>query len=267
MKRIEYLAPVAAMRGNLGETQRDIVYPTHDNSAYDGPEGELNTARNYQPIIVGAKRASGRAYFCVRTKTSNHLTPKAKKAMASMGASCAIYAAMKKDAFIASLMDDAFEFVKSSLPANATMRSFFMEAISLALRNKEAEITIYAGEYGFSVNNPFVTGGTSEYNVTISNEILVKFWEQLANNPIIFTVDGAKGVAHDDDTFGDVIASQYNVLELKTGTVDPGMGNLMIGDMYVCYDYGEYIGGLTDAVFINDGDKYILTPEPHEDGG
>lgn len=266
MKRIEFIAPVRAMRGNLGITQSDIVYPLHDNRAYDGPVGERNTARNYNPIIVGAERRNGKQYFYVRTKTTNHLTPLAKKSMAVMGAACSIYAAMKKDTTIAAKMDDAFTFVYPSLPPGTTDKSFFMEAITLALRNGYV-ITIYAGNKGFTVSNPFVSGESGDYDVTISSDILVKFWMELASNPIEFTVNGQKGIAHYGDTFADMIASHYNVLAIKTGIVPDGMGNVMIGDKYVCVLFGGEYSGIVDFETVGGGTNYVLTTDPQSSGG
>lgn len=39
MKRIEFIAPVEAMRGNLSGKQ-DLLYVENDNKAYEGPVGQ-----------------------------------------------------------------------------------------------------------------------------------------------------------------------------------------------------------------------------------
>ena len=66
---------------------------------------------------------------------------------------------------------------------------------------------------------PFVTGGVSQYNVTISNDVLVKFWGVLANNPITFSVDGQTGIAHRNDSFAKISQGSYNVLGLGVANV------------------------------------------------
>lgn len=269
MKRIEFIAPVNAMRGNLGETQRDIVYPTHDNSAYDGPVGERNTARNYNPIIVGAIRANGRAYFCVRTKTTNHLTPLAKKSMATMGATCAVYAAMKKDASIAAKMDEVFTFMIPSLPAGATPRSYFMERITLALSNKDALIDLSAGSIEFKVINPWAYKGESEgaFTINVKAEIVVKFWDELAIDPITFKVGTVTGVAHTNDTFATLIQRHYNVLNLTTETITtPYEGEVVkLGEMYLHNSDGEIQTEANQR--IEDKNVFVLSETIGEQGG
>ena len=240
MKRIEFIAPVEAMRGNLGETQRDIVYPTHDNSAYDGPVGERNTARNYKPIIVGAKRANGRAYFSVRTKTTNHLTPLAKKSMAAMGATCAVYSAMLKDSTIAAKMDEVFAFMLPSLPQGTTPRSYFMERISIALKNKEYVIDLSAGSISFTVFNPFNEDYDypAEYRVIINKNILIKFWGELAIDPIYFNVEGVgMGIARADDSLGALTEKNYNILGLSVFEEITG-DLIMAGDYFLQVNVG-----------------------------
>lgn len=222
------------MRGNLGETQRNIVYPTHDNRAYDGPVGERNTARNYNPIVVGAKRANGRTYFSVRTKTTNHLTTLAKKSMAAMGATCSMYAAMRKDPAVAAKMDDVFEFMRPYLPAGVTERSYFMERIKIALSDKNTLIDLSAGSIDFRVENPWTYEFEPEesFEVIVKTDILVKFWSELAINPVVFKVDNYTGVGHVGNTFHDVMSSIYNTIPLSFDTITVGE-TVINGGVYV----------------------------------
>ena len=57
MKRIEFISPVEAMRGNLSRTKQTLLYAENDNPAWDAPVDKRSYARNYQPIFVGAKVA------------------------------------------------------------------------------------------------------------------------------------------------------------------------------------------------------------------
>lgn len=180
MKRIEFIAPIESMRGNLSETQKNIVYPTHDNRAYDGPVGERNTARNYQPIVIGAKRKDGKTYFAIKTKTTNHLTPIAKNAMAAMGGASSIFAAALKNSAILAKMS-------AILKAYAdhgyiyTYRQLFLPWIRDAVASKSAVIDLSSANVSITINNPFVSGGSAEYSVTIPNEVLTKFASELSN--------------------------------------------------------------------------------------
>ena len=54
MKRIEFIAPVESMRGNLSGNQ-SLEYALNNNPAYDAPDG-VQYARNYQPRLAPIKR-------------------------------------------------------------------------------------------------------------------------------------------------------------------------------------------------------------------
>lgn len=180
MKRIEFIAPIESMRGNLSETQKNIVYPTHDNRAYDGPVGERNTARNYQPIVIGAKRKDGKTYFSIKTKTTNHLTTIAKHAMAAMGGACSIFAAAMKNSAILAKMSA----ILKSYAAHGyvyTYRQLFMPWVRDAVASKSAVIDLSSSGISLTINNPFVSGGSAEYNVTIPDDVITKFSSELSN--------------------------------------------------------------------------------------
>ena len=221
------------MRGNLCETQKDIVYPLNDNRAYDGPDGERNTARNYQPIIVGAKRANGKTYFCVKTKTTNHLTPKAKKSMATMGATCAVYTAMRNDSVIAAKMDEVYASILPYLPVGTTLRAYFMERIRPVLVNKESAFEI---SDDLSVDNPFYQGIIGR-EISLKTEVFAKFWMELAYpTPITFKVNGSVGIAYVNDLFENIIEGDYNILNIERQIVS-GFTVAVIDSRFMCFDY------------------------------
>lgn len=213
MKRIEFIAPVEAMRGNLSGAQ-SLEYPANDNKAYESPVGSKNYARNYSSRFVGAKRASdGLKYFSVKTKTCVNMTESAKKAMAVLGGAAACYNAIKlaggqKWEQIQYNYENAFKSEYKSI------RQYAMSVLMQALRSKSATFT-FGGPTVATFQNPWVS--TAEQDITISNRILVKFWSELASNPITFTVDGQVGIAHSGDTFQDVWANPHlNVLGLMS---------------------------------------------------
>lgn len=235
MKRIEFIAPVEAVRGNLSGAQK-LQYAENNNPAYDGPVGSVNYARNYSPRFVGAKRAKdGLKYFSVRTKSANHLTPKAKKAMALMGGTGAIIASILHDKTTHLYVALYAQFLKlQEYGSQKSFRKTLTDLILPALKAKQAVITLTGPNAPVSFNNPWVSGGTASYNVTISTAILVKFWSELANNPVEFTVDGRKGVAHSGDTFGTIIASNYNNLVLSADSSTESEADVVKqGDLFV----------------------------------
>ena len=213
-KIIEFIAPVEAIRGNLSGAQK-LLYAQNDNPAYDGPVGFKNYARNYTPRFIGAKRASdGRKYFVVRTKTANHLTAKAKHAMALMGGAGAIVGAIlaaKSSAVYTGLL--AQWAAIQEMGDTRSFRKFLTDYIMRMLAAKSASITITGPKPSVTIKNPWAGQGQTT-GAAVSNTILVKFWTELASNGIVFHVSGMTGVAFAGGSFDEVCASQYNVLGL-----------------------------------------------------
>ena len=214
MKRIEFIAPVEAMRGNLSGKQ-DLLYAVNDNPAYDGPVGSVNYAKNYSPRFIGAKIAkSGKKYFAVRTKSANHLTAKSKKAMALLGGTGAVVGAIlaaKSGAVYTGLY--ACWTAAQALGDTRSLRKFASDYVREMLLSHQASRTIIIGAASVTIDNPWGKF-SGAINVTISNTIRVKFWKELVQNGVEFTVDGTKGVAIVEDQFQNIIASNYNVLSL-----------------------------------------------------
>lgn len=223
MKRIEFIAPVEAMRGNLSGAQK-LQYPTDNQGAYEGPAGTVNYARNYSPRFIGAKIAkSGKKYFAVRTKTANHLTVKSKQAMALMGGTGAIVASILRDktAEIYTNLYGAWVKAQELGGSTSTFRQFLSGSVRRMLIQKSATYHVQVGEFGQDIDNPWNTTSQTP-NVSISQAILVKFWGELAAKPIVIDVEGLKLIAHSGDTFQNVIESGYNVMNLKALANVPG---------------------------------------------
>lgn len=223
MKRIEFIAPVEAMRGNLSGAQK-LQYPTDNQGAYEGPAGAVNYARNYSPRFIGAKIAkSGKKYFSVRTKTANHLTVKSKQAMALMGGTGAIVASILRDktAEIYTNLYGAWVKAQELGGSTSTFRQFLSGSIRRMLIQKSATYHVQVGEFGQDIDNPWNTTSQTP-NVSISQAILVKFWSELAAKPIVIDVEGLKLIAHSGDKFQNVIESGYNVMNLKALANVPG---------------------------------------------
>ena len=223
MKRIEFIAPVEAMRGNLSGAQK-LQYPTDNQGAYEGPAGSVNYARNYSPRFIGAKIAkSGKKYFAVRTKTANHLTVKSKQAMALLGGTGAIVASILRDktAEIYTNLYGAWVKAQELGGSTSSFRQFLSGSVRRMLIQKSAVYHVQVGEFGQDIDNPWNTTSQTP-NVSISQAILVKFWSELAAKPIVIDVEGLKLIAHSGDTFQNVIESGYNVMNLKALANVPG---------------------------------------------
>lgn len=233
MKRIEFISPVAAIRGNMSGTQL-LKYPLHDNRAFEGPDGSVNYARNYRPSFIGSKRAlDGRCSFQTKRKSANHLTAKAKSAMANLGGVGAIYSALVRDK-----MSNVYVNAKGCYDDavaggySGTFRKYMYGFIKPALDAKEATIDITTPDHRVVIDNPFVKTGVS--NITINNASIVKFWPILADNPVIRYIEGVSTpiICHENDTFGDVMKSCYNVLGLSLSNE----GEIEYANMIVCED-------------------------------
>lgn len=179
MKRIEFIAPVEAMRGNLSGAQK-LQYPTDNQGAYDGPAGAVNYARNYSPRFIGAKIAkSGKKYFAVKTKTANHLTAKSKQAMALLAGTGTIVGAILRNKTSETYTKLYSAWVKSiELGGTSTFRQFLSGSVRSMLINKSASYHVQVGEFGQDIYNPWVTTQVTDYNIPM--KIILKFWSELA---------------------------------------------------------------------------------------
>lgn len=168
MKRIEYIAPVQAMSGNLSGRQ-DIVYSVDGDKAYALGEGTFS-AIGYQPrLIAQYRRADGRAYFIVRTKNTSNCSVAARRNWAISGATFAIIGAIMraKDTAIYTSIRQAYARVSC---AN-TFRAWCTLIVRTAIAAGNEVITFAEG---VTVNNPFVAATQTE-GVEISTEIISKF--------------------------------------------------------------------------------------------
>lgn len=240
MKRIEFIAPVEAMRGNLSGAQK-LEYPTDNLGAYEGPMGSVNYARNYQPRFVGAKIAkSGKKYFAVRLRTANHLTAKSKKAMALLGGAGSIYAALISITAAKAEMDAVFAKAQE-FGETRTFRQFWMAQVRQMLVTNAASKHVVISGAEITIKNPWVNSNLEVYgSTTLDIAIVVKFWDVLRTDGKIFTIDGVKGIFIQGQTFSDIIASSaINILNLTTETVSD-VNYIKYGSSYVVNEDGTY---------------------------
>lgn len=217
MKRIEFIAPVEAMRGNLSGNQ-SLEYPNENNRAWDAPSEKREYARNYQPRFIGAKVSkTGKKYFSVRTKSAVFMSPAVRTQQAVLSMSSVIANILMADLAVVSALQALYMAYHKD---NWTFKRWLMDNIKGGLKDKKTIVFPSQGQLAaLYVKNPFInsTQPSSAHDISdqVPVELIAKFWGQLANNAIFFKVEGAgDGVAHTGDTFSALAASHYNVLEL-----------------------------------------------------
>lgn len=275
MKRIEFVAPVEAMRGNLSGNQ-NLVYPLDNNAAFDAPSGRRSYARNYGTRYIGAKRAStGLKYFGVKTKSAVYLSTKTRKVMALLGGTGAVRAKlMKEQPFYENTLVKAYEYARTSgaIESNVTIDKWLFDLIYEVLKAKGAVFMFKTAQGAATYRkNPWVESNAAGAAVNIGMAILVKFWNQLAANPINFEVDGLKGIAHAGDKFADVQDKNYNNLGIDTKSLPiSGDEYMVIGDQWImavdptAVSEPTYVDRDTD-VKTPDEMLYVLTDVAPED--
>lgn len=256
-KRIEFIAPVEAMRGNLSGRQV-LEYQLNNNPAYEAPAGSTSYARNYTTRFIGAKRVSdGLKFFAVKTKTATTLSPAALQAMALLGGTGALVGSIlanKSSELYANLYAQWLE-LRNISGYTDSFRKAISRAIRNALANKSAQIT-FAGPRGGAVNfnNPWVAEQQTP-GAEISQNILVKFWAQLANRGYNFYVNSSRGIARVGLTFEELVnIPQWNNLKLKEVTLQE-VDYIKSGATFLQFN-GSYVKG---GDSIADNGRYTTT--------
>lgn len=273
-KRFKMLAPFDSVSGNVSGAQK-LAYPVNGQGAYEGPAGK-NYAQNYKPrFIMNERKSDGRLYFQVKQRSATTITARSKRAMAVLGGCGAIIGAILKDKTSA-VYQALYEAWLATKPFSAktgepsSLREYLSAFIMGALRSKSAVISVLWNNDGtpafITINNPFVSGGTATYDVTISDSILVKFWSELANDPVTIEIEGQKCIAHSGENFGEVIESNHNVLSLtKETTEDPHVTYVKQGSLYVmrvdASDPGDEPNYVQATTAVSIGFEYSLNDE------
>lgn len=176
MRRIEFIAPVDAMRGNLSGNQK-LTYPTQNNSAWESPSGKVNYATNYQPRYVGAKRAkTGLKLFSVRTKSAVNMSPQMRLQMALLSVSSVFADCIMKDLSTLTDMQDYF-LASPEREKGWTFKRWIMYYVRVGLKGKTSFFFNKVGESSIIYHNPF-TGNMIEGAHELSgypSELIWKF--------------------------------------------------------------------------------------------
>lgn len=173
MKRIEFIAPVESMRGNLSGAQV-LDYRENNNPAYEAPDGDAH-ALNYQPRFVGAKRAKdGLKYFAVRTKSTTKLNAKTRMAMAILGVVAAMKSALKTlHAADWAKLQQAYAYqVEHGISVPDTFDKWIDREFGTMLRYGQEKVQYVMASINVAVYNPYADHASA---LVISNRIWVKF--------------------------------------------------------------------------------------------
>lgn len=271
MKRIEFIAPVEAMRGNLSGSQK-LVYAKKNNPAWDAPEGK-SFARNYKPRFIGAKRAAtGATIFATKVRSAINNSTKVKVAQAVLGSMPMLLNGVETNLSLNGNLYACYNASKQKAQGYS-LRKYFIEKVQSQLSRGAATISIVERSGHTTVTcsfaNPYIKPGISAADtIGFDSEILDKFFDQLSNG-FRFVIEGAgEGLAFGHYTFSDVItgnSGQYNVLGLTTAVVGDNT-YVKLGDLWVYVinegDQDEaYVESNMDIQAPGDGYVYVLKSE------
>lgn len=236
MKRIEFIAPVDAMRGNLSGNKTPLVYNPDNNPAWGAPDDVRSYALNYQPQFIGAKRSNGLKFFQVKTRSAVTMSSAMREQCALLSAQSGVSYQIQHT--IEGLTDVQEQYENSQYKALGwTFNRYLQTFIRAGLREKTPSFFFNAAGYtSVRYDNPFTKSTIpGSIDVELSSDILVKFWMQLADNPITYEIEGFKGVAHEGDTFYDVTNSRYDIVGFGTSEEIEGVYYVMVDGKYLCY--------------------------------
>lgn len=175
MKRIEFLAPVEAMRGNLSGDQ--VLLYDGDKRAYDVSGSDPVAAGNYDNRYIGSKRArTGLKYFSLKTKSTTSLGATSRLAMAAFGGSCSLAKNALANLTLLSSLQVIFVAKRSAgqIPSTMGIRNWVQTEVYPMIKAKQASVTIAEGAASVTINNPWIEGGSGT-DVTIPAEVESKF--------------------------------------------------------------------------------------------
>lgn len=226
MRRIEFIAPVDAMRGNLSGNQQ-LRYPTANNAAWDAPANKRSYANNYGTRYVGAKRSKdGHKYFAVKQRSATLINSATKTNMALLAASSVVANILAQDLAVqTSLL--AFYDVSAAKRSGWTFKRYLQEGAREGLAAKThitfaAEAEVPVSDDVVVISNPYINTALPEGGHSINDqypaELLIKFLPQLSNGGFTFTIVGQTGVSFPNETWAQLIASDHNILGLTSHT-------------------------------------------------
>lgn len=201
MKRIEFIAPVEALRGNMSGSQT-LVYAENDNPAYEAPDGR-QYARNYKPRYIGFRRAKdGAVYFGVKRKSATKINKAAKITMAALGTIQDLKNTFKDDSIkitVGGIQGTYWGWITLSYQTGiadgeidpATSLDKWVDGLLIdMMRYRQDTITLYlrinpnvSTKYNFDIPNPY--SEPHDATLPIAQHNFIKF------NPVLTTLGDA----------------------------------------------------------------------------
>ncbi len=150
MRKIDFIAPIAGMRGNISGRQT-LVYNENENPAWLAPDG-VQRPMTYRPRLIAARRSrDGHYYYMVRTKSAQNWKESTRANTAYFAGACAIYAAVCADSEIRALV----ERVKQVAEPGKTLREYLVPLLRDMLAEGTSDLDVMAGGYNFVIDNPW----------------------------------------------------------------------------------------------------------------
>ena len=215
MKRIEFIAPVESMRGNLSGSQ-NLVYRENNNPAYEAPDGDAH-ALNYQPRFVGAKVSkNGLKYFAVRTKSTTKLTNKSRMAMAVLGVTAAWKSALKTGHAVDwAKLESMYVYAKEhGISVESTFNKWIANIMGQMLRYKVASRTLTQASISVTLENPYSDSKTAP---VINQKTFLKFYDLLQCD-----ISDTK-MSIDGKSFNVTIGCSWEDLKSQDATMNPNL--------------------------------------------
>lgn len=236
MKRISFISPVEAVRGNLSG-KRKLTYAPDNNPAWNVASSERQYANNYVPRFIGAQRSKdGKTYFAVKTKSAVKMSAAMRQQNALLSVSSVIANLIMMDISTLAQLQAMFAVSYEGQSLKWSFKRWIMASVRSALSTKNDIFFNAAGMSSIIFANPYKKSHvqTAITLATFPNELLVKFWTQLADNAVTFTVAGQTGIAHSGDTFATLIAASYNTLGLVADSSTESETDVVkLGELYV----------------------------------
>lgn len=239
MKRISFISPVEAVRGNLSG-KRKLTYAPNNNPAWDVESNERQYANNYVPRFIGAQRSKdGKTYFAIKTKSAVKMSAAMRQQNALLSVSSVIANLIQMNLSTLAQLQAMFAISYEGQSLGWSFKRWIMASVRSGLSTKNDIFFNAAGQSSIIFANPYKRNHVPSAIAltTYPIELLVKFWDQLADNPITFKVAGQTGIAHAGDVFEGIIGGSYNNLGLTETddyvTVGGESGYLYDGDTAV----------------------------------
>lgn len=265
-KKVKMIAPFEVITGNVSGKQ-ELKYAKNDNPAFEAPDG-LQYARNYKPrYIVAQRNSDGLAYFGVRRRSAVNNTPQSRLQQAALGGAAALATVIMENPTWASQMDlilaSFLNGVKAGKIKEKSVRAWMTSCILPSLKDKREMylFPLYLEDGTTSGSVAFYSPwGDPQFdsvrNPAVASDILVKFWLYLANNGIVYTINGKTGIAFTGMTFGEIIGSIFNVLDLTAEGTTPALVK-MDGEQVISVNSQGEEEDVSTATVVRSNAKYF----------